>query len=102
MCERWREALGSLPPDARLPLLSVRCSVSSGTYVRALAHEAGAAAGCGGLAWSICRTAVLGAPLSLLSAFPVRPMASRLFAAVMALLERRGFVAEGFAASVIH
>ena len=92
VCTRWREVLGALPSGTRLPLLSVRCAVSSGTYVRALAHEAAAAAGCGGLAWSICRTAVLGTPLSLLAAFPVQPVSARLFRAVMALLQRRGFI----------
>lgn len=92
VCARWREVLGALPSDTRLPLLSVRSSVSSGTYIRSLAHEAGAAAGCGGLAWSICRTAVLGTELSLLAAFPVQPMSARLFRAIVSVLKRRGFV----------
>ncbi len=92
VCARWREALGALPAGTRLPLLSVRCAVSSGTYVRSLAHEAAAAAGCGGLAWSITRVAVQGAPLSLLAAFPLRPVSARLFRAVLALLRARGFL----------
>jgi tRNA U55 pseudouridine synthase TruB len=76
----------------RLPVLSVRCAVSSGTYVRSLAHEAAAAAGCGGLAWSITRVAVCDASLSLLSAFPLRPVSASVFRAVMALLRARGYV----------
>ncbi len=91
ICARWRDIIGSLPEETRFPVISVRTRVSSGTYVRSLAEEAGAVAGCGGLAWSICRVSV-GPHMSLLNAFPLRPVRKATFLAVIAILRKRGFI----------
>lgn len=68
---RWQQVFTHFAPDLRVPIVSVRSFVSSGTYVRALAHEMG------GVAWSITRVAV-GPHYSLLHAHAVEPISGRL------------------------
>jgi tRNA pseudouridine(55) synthase len=52
VCARWREVFASLDPQSLWPIVCVRCSVSSGTYVRSLANA------CSAVAWSIERVSV--------------------------------------------
>ena len=91
ICARWRMALADLPDSFRFAIVTARCAVSSGTYMRSLAEETGRRVGCGGLAWSICRTQV-GETLSLLDAFPLRPVSKELFEKVWRLLKQRGLI----------
>jgi hypothetical protein len=41
ICKRWRELFSELPIDFKFPVISVRCKVSSGTYIRSLAQDIG-------------------------------------------------------------
>lgn len=43
---------------SRLPVVSFRVRCSTGTYIRSLANDVGAALGCGGYLSSLCRTAI--------------------------------------------
>jgi tRNA U55 pseudouridine synthase TruB len=66
--QRWRDVMAPLVAQhVKLPVISVSCSVSSGTYIRCLAKETGSKVGSCGLAWRICRTSV-GGEWSLLNA----------------------------------
>jgi tRNA pseudouridine55 synthase len=44
--------------DFRLPLLTFRVVCTTGTYIRSLANDLGAALGCGGYLSSLCRTRI--------------------------------------------
>lgn len=93
--QRWREILAPLVVrEDKLPVISVSCKVSSGTYIRSLADETGKRVGCGGLAWRICRTSLgEGAEaLSLQNAFPLQPVARKTFNLVMSILKVRGYI----------
>lgn len=90
---RWSDVLASLSHEVQFPVLSVRSKVSSGTYIRALAHRVGADCGVGGLAWSITRFQV-GDSLTLTQAIPSIEMPKALFLQVFRLVvvqSRKGF-----------
>lgn len=53
---RWEEVLSG---ERKVSLMKIRATVSSGTYMRSLAVEAGKRLGMPALAWSITRTAIL-------------------------------------------
>lgn len=53
----WRESL-RLTTRTRFPMITLKIECSSGTYIRALAHEIGTILGVGALAFSIQRTEV--------------------------------------------
>jgi tRNA pseudouridine55 synthase len=44
--------------DYRLPVLTFRVVCTTGTYIRSLANDLGAALGCGGYLSSLCRTRI--------------------------------------------
>jgi tRNA pseudouridine55 synthase len=54
---RWREVLAARP-EASFPLVRIRVACSSGTYMRSLAHDAGARLGSCALALGIERTRI--------------------------------------------
>lgn len=59
--EKWKTLLQS--DEGPFPLLKIKCSCSSGTYMRALAEEIGKKLGIPALAYSIKRTNVAGVSL---------------------------------------
>ena len=83
--ERWSDVLASLDKGVQFPVLSVRSKVSSGTYIRAMAHRVGAECGVGGLAWSITRFQV-GDSMTLTEAIPSLEMPKERFLEVFQLV----------------
>lgn len=81
ICQRWRKVFSALPEHFSFPIVSVRSSVSSGTYIRSIAHD------CGGVAWSICRISV--AQWSLHEVYSLDPIPATLMRAALALVRTR-------------
>ncbi len=54
---KWLEILKQFElSDLQFPIIKIKVSCSSGTYMRSLAHTTGERFGIGAIAWSICRT----------------------------------------------
>lgn len=84
---KWRTVMQQVPESFRFPVLSVKSHVSSGTYVRSLAHEVGQMCGCGAFAWRICRTEV--AQMSLLNAWNPVGLDKKVFVEAMKIVASR-------------
>lgn len=54
----WDALLQTSDHDADLPIVRFSANVSSGTYIRSLAHEMGSRMGCGAIAYRIIRTRI--------------------------------------------
>ena len=72
----------------QFPILSIRSRVSSGTYIRSMAHSIGSKLNVGGLAWSISRAAV-GPSLSAVWGWSVHPISRLLFDRVMRIVKKK-------------
>ncbi len=100
--QRWKELLTPMAEQqVTFPIISVVSYVSSGTYIRALAHDIGNQVQCGGLAWRICRTSLGSNPEFLLrDAFHLEPISKETFLAVFVILKRLKFIGNPNAASL--
>lgn len=56
--EKWQEEINKLPNNVMFPIITLRISCSSGTYIRSICHELGILLHCSALAFNIKRTRV--------------------------------------------